>query len=184
MNIELCCPPVLFIRQRWLVVLAAAASLISVPCEAARWKPVGSTGGATNGMVYMDADSVRQESGFRVALFLTIYGYAVPNAHNIKLDRLTQETAFDCNRREFALIATVGYLQGKKVGGSSEAADWRQTLKVLPQDGFSQRTLDLTCNSPLAPQPEDTAPADAAAVVRLEGPGGAVMGVGVATDSK
>jgi hypothetical protein len=135
-------------------------------------------------MVYIDADSVRQESGFRVALFLTIYAYTVPNAHNIKLDRLTQETAFDCRKREFALVATVGYLQGKKIGGSSESTDWRQSFKALPQDAFSQRALDVTCNSPLAPQPEDTAPADAAAVVRLEGPGGVVSGVGVTADSK
>ena len=84
----------------------------------------------------------------------------------------------------FALINTVGYLQGKKVGGSSPSADWRQTLKALPQDAFSQRALDVTCNSPLAPQPEDTAPADAAGVVRLEGPGGTVTGVGATTDSK
>src|SRR5690242_5345762 len=87
-------------------------------CYATHWQSIGPSNGSASGMVYMDLDSVREEEGYRVALFLTIYGYAIPNSHNIKLDRITQETAFDCNRREFALLSTAGYFQGRKVGGS------------------------------------------------------------------
>jgi hypothetical protein len=119
-------------------------------------------------MAYMDLDSVREEDGFRVALFLTIYGVAVPNAHDIKLDRITQETAFDCKRREFALRSTVGYFAGKEVGLSSQKGDWRERFRAVPRDTFSQRALDLACNSPLAPQPEATpTPDEAPGAVKL-----------------
>jgi hypothetical protein len=59
-------------------------------CYATHWQTVGPSNGSVSGMVYMDLDSVREQDGYRVALFLTIYGYAVPNSHNIKLDRITQ----------------------------------------------------------------------------------------------
>lgn len=148
-------------------------------CYATHWQSVGPSNGNVSGMVYLDVDSVREESGYRVALFLTIYGYAVPNSHNIKLDRITQETAFDCNRREFALLATEGYFQGRRIGGSSDkgASDWKDRFRVVPKDAFSQVAIDLVCNSSLAPQPEPTpSPTEAAGSVRLPGPGGVVSG--------
>jgi hypothetical protein len=133
----------------------------------------------------MDADSVRQEQGYRVALFLTVYTGATPNSHGIKLDRITQETAFDCKQREFSLLETIGYYQGKKAGGSSaKEGEWKDRFRVVPQDPFSQRALDLACNSPLAPQPEPEAAAtDAPGSVRLPGPGG-VMSGGAAAPQK
>src|SRR4051794_27365107 len=88
--------------------LSGALLSLTQLCYATHWQAVGPSNGGVSGMVYMDLDSVREEEGSRVALFLTIYGYAVPNSHNMKLDRITQETAFDCNRREFALLATEG----------------------------------------------------------------------------
>jgi hypothetical protein len=148
-------------------------------CYATHWQSVGPSTGNVSGMVYMDLDSVREEEGYRVALFLTIYGYAVPNSHNIKLDRITQETAFDCNRREFALLATEGYFQGRKIGGSAAkgGGEWKDRLRLVPKDPFSQVAIDLACNSPLAPQPEPVpSPDEAAGSVRLPGPGGVVSG--------
>ncbi len=148
-------------------------------CQATHWQSVGPSNGSVSGMVYMDLDSVREKEGYRVALFLTIYGYGIPNSHNIKLDRITQETAFDCNRREFALLATEGYFQGRKIGGSTDrgGGDWKDRFRVVPKDQFSQVAIDLACNSPLAPQPEpEPSPAEAAGSVRLPGPGGVVSG--------
>jgi hypothetical protein len=122
-------------------------------------------------MAYIDLDSVREEEGYRIALFLTIYAVMVPNAHDIKLDRITQETAFDCTRREFALRSTVGYFEGKEVGLSSHKGDWRERFRAIPGDTFSQRALDLACNSKLAPQPEATpTPEEAPGAVKLPGP--------------
>ncbi len=157
---------------RWprdrLPVLLVLLCLISLPCHAARWQAVGPPSGGSPGLSYLDLDSVHDEDGYRVALFLTIYTSVVPNAHNIRLDRLTQETAFDCTRREFALRSTVGYFEGKQVGLSSAKGDWRDRFRVVPQDTFSQRALDLACNAPLAPQPEATpSVADAPATVQL-----------------
>ena len=156
--------------------LAGVVSLMLVlmqTCYAARWQAVGTSNNGGLGLAYLDLDSVRQEDGYRIAVFLTIYGAAVPNSHSIKLDRITQETAFDCSRREFALRSTVGYFEGRQVGLSAEKGDWKERFKVVPGDVFSQRALDLACNSPLAPQPEATpSAADAAGSVRLPGPGG------------
>ncbi len=151
--------------------LAATFTLVGLgaqPCYAAHWQTVGPASGSSSGRVYIDLDSVREEEGYRVALFLTIYSGAVPNAHNIKLDRITQETAFDCKQREFALRSTVGYFLGKEVGLSSQRGDWREKFRAVPSDTFSQRALDLVCNAPLAPQPEATpAPDEAPGVVKL-----------------
>lgn len=158
--------------QRMRVALVTLASLVAVPCYAAHWQAVGPQSGSSPAMAYIDLDSIRQEDGYRIALFLTIYGVAVPNAHNIKLDRITQETAFDCMRREFVLRSTVGYFQGKQVGLSSQKGDWRERFRALPGDTFSQRALDLACNSQLAPQPEATpTPEEAPGAVKLPGPG-------------
>lgn len=170
-------------RRSWRKALVSAAfggALLSLTqlCYATHWQAVGPSNGSVSGMVYMDLDSVREDQGYRVALFLTIYGYAVPNSHNIKLDRITQETAFDCNRREFALLATEGFFQGRKIGGSSDrGGDWKDRFRVVPKDQFSQVALDLACNSPLAPQPEPAPlPTEAPGSVRLAGPGGVVSG--------
>ena len=161
------------------VVFGGALLGLTQLCYATHWQSVGPSNGSVSGMVYMDLDSVREDQGYRVALFLTIYGYAVPNSHNIKLDRITQETAFDCNRREFALLATEGFFQGRKIGGSSDkgGGDWKDRFRVVPKDPFSQVALDLACNSPLAPQPEPVPPPEESpGSVRLAGPGGVVSG--------
>jgi hypothetical protein len=146
---------------------------IAPPCYAAHWQVIGRSIGDTPGMSYIDLDSVREEEGYRVALFLTIYASAMPNAHKIKIDRISQETAFDCTRRQFALRSTVGYFEGKQVGLSSDQGDWKARFRELPKDTFSQRVLDMACNLPLAPQPEARpSAADAPGSVRLPGPGG------------
>jgi hypothetical protein len=149
-------------------------------CYAARWQVVGPANVGPSGQVYMDMDSVREDHGYRVALFLTIYLGAVPNAHAIKLDRITQETAFDCQRRAATLLETIGYFEGKKVGGSSaKEGNWQDRFGAIPQDPFSQRALDLACNAPLAPQPEATPlPSEAPGSVRLAGPDGVMKGGG------
>lgn len=142
--------------------------LITQPCYAAHWQAVGPMTAGSPGIAYIDLDSVHEESGFRIASFLTIYTSAVPNANNIRLDRITQETAFDCTQRQFAWRSTVGYFEGKEVGLSSIKDDWKTRLKMVPRDTFSQRALDLACNAPLAPQPEaPPAAAEAPASVQL-----------------
>src|SRR5580692_4613497 len=67
---------------------------LAQPGYAAHWQAIGPANSAASGLAYMDLDSVHEEDGYRVAVFLTIYSAAVPNAHDIKLDRITQETAF------------------------------------------------------------------------------------------
>jgi hypothetical protein len=159
--------------------LAAWLSMCLTPaCFAAHWQEVGPANGSSIGLVYMDMDSVHDDQGYRVALFLTIYASSVPNAHGIKLDRITQETAFNCAKREFALLETIGYFDGKKVGGSSaKEGDWKERARVIPQDPFSQRALDLACNAPVARQPEEPAmPSESPGSIRLPGPNGVVKG--------
>ena len=166
-------------KAQRITVLGGALLGLTQLCYATHWQAVGSSNGDLSGMVYMDMDSVRQEQGYRVALFLTIYSHAAATSHDGKVDRITQETAFNCNRREFALLATEGYLEGRKVGGSAYrgGGDWAERFKLVPKDPFSQAALDLACNAPLAPQPEPTPlPADAPGSVRLPGPGGVVTG--------
>jgi hypothetical protein len=154
------------------LLLGATLSLLPRYSNAANWQALAHPENAS-GFTYVDLDSIREEGGYRVALFLTIYADASANAHNIRLDRIAQKTAFDCTKQTFALLSTAGYLAGAQVGKSSDKADWRQTFKDVPQDPVSQRALRLVCNSPVDTQPEpDPASADSPGLVVLPAPTG------------
>jgi hypothetical protein len=161
-------------RRSWAAYLPGICGLlpfVAQTCHAAHWQEVGPPDSAAPGLAYVDVDSVRQEGGYRVALFLTLYGDVEPNAHNIRLDRITQETAFDCSNRKFSLLTTTGYFQGKAVGGSSDHGNWRESFKPIPLDAYSQHAYELVCKSPVAKQPEVAAtPEDSPGSVKLPGP--------------
>jgi len=116
-------------------------------------------------MAYVDLDSLRADGEYRVAVFLTIYAAPIPNSHSIKLDRIVQETAFDCAKHTYSLLSTVGYFAGKEVGKSSDRGNWREMFKGTPRDPVSRRAFGLVCQSPIAGHPEVTAPQDSPAVV-------------------
>jgi hypothetical protein len=156
-----------------VIGIGGLISLLAYPCCAADWQQIGQTQGrgASAGLAYVDLDSLREEGGLRIATFLTIYATGGANAHNFKLDRISQETAFDCSKHTFTFLSTVGYLDGKEVGKSADKGDWRSNFKDLPQDAFSQRAYDLVCKSPIGAHPGTGAqPADSPATVVLPGP--------------
>jgi Surface-adhesin protein E len=142
-------------RMVYLAGILGSMAFLAQTCYAARWKEIGQLDSGSAGVVYVDLDSIREDGGYRIALFLTIYAAAAANIHSIRLDRISQETAFDCAKRTFALLYTIGYFEGKEVGKSSDKSNWKDGLKAMPQDGFSQRAYDVACNSPLASHPED-----------------------------
>jgi hypothetical protein len=148
-------------------------ALVAVTSQAARWREVGQPDVAAPGMVYVDLDAIHDEDGYRIALFLTILAHPRANPHDVKMDRFTQKTAFDCAHQTFALISTVAYLEGKKVGGSKEKPDWKNELKAIPPDAaFSQRVLQLACKAiPVAHPRSDESLADSAATVVLPSTG-------------
>jgi len=148
-----------FSQRRWKGWAAGTLAAIALwqPSYAARWRQVGQPEGSAVGVAYVDLDSVHEQDGFRVALFVTVYTDPLPNSHDIKLDRIAQQTAFDCAGHRFALLSTVGFFQGKKVGTSSEHGDWREAFRAIPADTFSQRAYKLACTSPVAPQPDTSA---------------------------
>jgi len=165
----LCCPRS---PAPYLAGLAGVLSLMSQPCDAARWRALGKAVGSSAGLAYLDLDSLREEGGYRIALFLTVYAAPEANVHSIKLDRIAQETAFDCAKHRFALRSTAGYFEGTKVGGSSDDGDWKESFKPVPLDPFSQRAYELVCDSPLAAHPETIAAlGDSPGSVILPAPG-------------
>ncbi len=130
---------------------------------------IGRPNDGSLGLAYIDMDSIHLDGIYRLATFLTVYSSPPPNSHNVKLDRIAQQTAFDCEKHTFALVSTIGYFAGKQSGSSSaNTDDWKVKFKSVYDDGFSRRTFDTTCNAPLAPTPEPAAaPSDAPAVVKL-----------------
>jgi hypothetical protein len=151
------------------LVLLGLAALMAEPCYAAHWQVIGRPSDQSLALAYIDMDSIHVDGGYRVATFLTVYVNPITNAHGYKLDRIAQDTAFDCDKHTFALVSTFGYFEGKPAGRSSGKPDeWKDNVRDLPKDLFSQRAFDVICNAPLAPMPEPTPPAeDAAATVRL-----------------
>ena len=156
------------LRIHCLAGTLAIAALASQPCYAAHWQAIGRPNDGSLGVAYVDLDSIHKDGIYRVAMFLTVYESPPPNAHDIKLDRIAQQTAFDCDKHTFSLISTVGYFEGKQSGSSHNGDDWKVRFKGVYGDVFSQRAFDVTCNAPLAPNPEPAAsPADSPATVRL-----------------
>ncbi len=155
-------------RRLSYCLAGALAALAAQPCFATHWQVIGRPNDGSLGVAYVDLDSIHQDGLYRVATFLTVYDSPPPNTHNIKLDRIAQQTAFDCDKRTFSLITTRSYFEGKQSGASHTGDDWKARFKGLYQDAFSQRAFDVTCNAPLAPDPEPAgSPSDAPATVRL-----------------
>jgi hypothetical protein len=158
-------------RAAYLAAMSGLITMLAIPAQASNWQRVGQPPGALPGVAYLDLDTLREEGGYRVATFLTIYAAGEPNANDIKLDRIAQETAFDCVKRTFSLLSTVGYLGGKKVGTSSDNGDWRESFKPVPADEFSRNAYSMACKSPLAPQSQGVMlPPQSPATVDLPGP--------------
>jgi Surface-adhesin protein E len=157
-------------QSAYLAGIGGMLAFLASPCYADHWQQIGQPEGAAASLVYVDLDSLREEGGFRVATFLTILANGAPNTHDIKLDRIAQETAFDCAKHTFSLLSTVGYLEGKEAGKSSDKGDWRSNFKPVPQDTFSKRAYDLACKSPLAAHSETGSQPESPGSVVLPGP--------------
>jgi hypothetical protein len=155
------------VRTPYLAGALAVSALLAQPCYASHWQVIGRPNNETLGLAYVDMDSIHPDGPYRVATFLTVYSNPTANAHGIKLDRIAQETAFDCDKHTFSLVSTVSYFEGKKSGSSSGGEDWKTRFNSVYTDGFSQRAFDVTCNAPLVTNPPPAAAADAPANVRL-----------------
>ncbi len=149
---------------------ATALLFAAAPALAAHWQAIGPTDAVPSGLAYMDLDSVRDDGEYRIAQFLTIYAAAVTNARGIRIDRIAQETAFNCAAKTYSLKSTVGYNAGKPVGRSSDTGEWRQQFQPVPADSFSQQAFELACKS--RPRSGPVAPSDAESpgLVNLPGP--------------
>lgn len=158
--------------RRWRLLtlgLLVFVSFLAQPCFAAHWQVIGRPSDNSLALAYIDLDSVHREGDYRVATFLTVYLHPITNSHGYKLDRIGQDTAFDCSNHTFALVSTIGYFEGKAAGrNSGKSGDWKDNVRELPKDMFSVRAFDVTCNAPLAPTPEPAPAADdEPATVRL-----------------
>ncbi|HVW68411.1 MAG TPA: surface-adhesin E family protein [Steroidobacteraceae bacterium] len=151
---------------------AAVLALAPRPSLAARWQELGWATPAAAGLVYVDLDSIHQEGNYRIARFLTIYATPATNASGIKMDRILQETAFDCDKHRFTFLSTIGYFEGRKVGGSSPNSDWADRFRAVPLDSYSQHAYTVACTSALASHPDLSAAGDSPGTVKLPGPGG------------
>lgn len=150
------------------LVFAVSALLGGQACHAYNWQPIGRPNAETLGTAYVDLDSVHQDGPYRVVTFLTLYWNPLTNAKGIKIDRIAQETAFDCALHTVSLVSTTSYFEGKKSGSSSPKGDWREAFQPLPQNAYSQRAFDVTCNAPIVANSEARAvEQDAPAVVKL-----------------
>jgi hypothetical protein len=154
-------------RGSHLAAALGVTALLAQPCYAAHWQVIGRPNNETLGVAYVDMDSIHADERYRIATFLTIYTNPTSNAHGIKLDRIAQETAFDCEKHTFALVSTVSYFEGKKTGSSSAGDDWKTRFKGVYEDGFSRRAFDVTCNAPVVTNPPAAAASDSAANVKL-----------------
>jgi S1-C subfamily serine protease len=137
-----------FRARQWLALLAIGA--LAGPIFASQWLDVGSNGVSTD-KVMVDADSIQKIDEFKVADIMTVLAAPSTNANKITYDRRVQKTAFDCVKRSFIGIQTIGYLDGKRVGSSPEVTDWRIKLIPMKSDPMSNRVYTLVCAANAVP---------------------------------
>ena len=151
---------------------AAVLCLEAAAAHAAHWQQLGFATAAAQGLVYVDLDSIHQEGNYRIARFLTIYATPATNINGIKMDRILQQTAFDCDHHTFTYLSTIGYFEGRKIGGSSPNDAWQEHFKTVPLDSYSQHAYRVACTSPLGTHPDlDTEQGSSPGSVKLPGPG-------------
>lgn len=128
--------------------------MASLPSFASRWVTVGSPLGHPNGKIVVDTASLQKLDRFTIVDIMTVYAKPILNSHDIILDRFVQRTAFDCATRTFVRVMTTGYLREKRVGSSTETADWRIRTIPLPSDATSNRIYEVVCKSAAPTPPE------------------------------
>lgn len=130
--------------------LCAVATLLlgapSTPCLATHWVEVGVSGPDSDTLL-VDTDSLRMADGLRVLDIMTRYSAPRRNVNDLVLDRFVQTTAFDCKKRTYALVRTVGYLGEQHFGSDHEVEGWQDKMSPLPDDSLSSRIFGIACPS-------------------------------------
>jgi hypothetical protein len=125
-----------------MLLLGAA----STPCLATHWVEVGVSGPDSDSLL-VDTDSLRMADGLRVLDIMTRYSTPRRNANDLMLDRFVQTTAFDCKKRTYALVRTVGYLGEQHFGSDHEVEGWPDKMSPVPDDSLSKRIFGIACPS-------------------------------------
>lgn len=128
-----------------MVLLSA---LLAPSGFATNWRALGNSSSSLD-KVYIDSDSVEQVDGFRIVRLMTVYSAPRTNKYKITMDSHIQKTAFDCERKMFSGIQTIGYLNGQQVGSNSAAADWETKMVRVGDDPYALRILTVACSLPL-----------------------------------
>jgi hypothetical protein len=135
--------------------LAAAALMVLLlaalqrPCLAANWKELGNLGDSLD-KVYIDADSVELQDGFRMVRLMVVYPSPRTDKNGKTTDHYIQRTAVDCDRKLYYGIQTIWYMNDRQVVASPSATDWKtKTMHVFPDNPMGQRLYAGACNLPI-----------------------------------
>lgn len=126
------------------LVLWLLAGGLAMPCLATQWVEIGATAPNSDTLL-VDTDSLRIMGGLRVLDIMTRYAKPRPNANDLMLDRFVQTTAFDCQKRTYALVRTVGYLGEKSFTPEHDIAGWQSRMSPLPDDPLTARIFSIAC---------------------------------------
>ena len=118
----------------------------AMPCLATQWVEIGVTE-PDHDTLLVDTDSLRMADGLRVLDIMTRYSNPRRNANDLLLDRFVQTTAFDCKKRTYALVHTVGYLGEQHFGSDHQVEGWQDKMSPLPDDSLSNRIFGIACPS-------------------------------------
>jgi len=128
------------------VVATLALGAASTPCLATHWVEVGASGPNAD-TLSVDVDSLRVVDGLQVLDIMTRYAEPRRNVNDLTLDRFVQTTAFDCKKRTYALVRTVGYLGERHFGSDHDVEGWPDMMSPLPNDSLSNRIFGIACPS-------------------------------------
>jgi hypothetical protein len=125
--------------------LAAAAA----PCLAAHWVKIGVSQpeGPESDTLLVDTDSLQIVGSWHVLDIMTRFAEPRPNKNDLVLDRYVQTTAFDCDKRTYALVRTVGYLGDQHFGSDHDVPNWQDKSSPVPDDSLTKRIFDIACSS-------------------------------------
>jgi S1-C subfamily serine protease len=115
---------------------------------AANWKELGNTDNSLD-KVYIDADSVELQDGFRIVRLMTVFTSPRTTKNNITMDSVIKQTAFDCEKKTGHLIQEIAYLNGKQAGSGPVVTDWKTRMVAVANNPITLRTLTTACSLPI-----------------------------------
>lgn len=140
--------------RRLVPILALALAATSASAQGnGRWTDIGKT--STGNTVYIDARSVRDSAGFKVAVVRTVYAAAVSTPQG-PITGSRARAAFDCAQKRVAVLENIIYHDERANRVYRRSAPAQPGFAVAMTSTFAHVAMQHLCGAAPTPAPAPT----------------------------